>query len=515
MERDIFISYSRNDKVVVLPYIEQISKALGRNCWIDLKGIESGVEFEEVIIKAIDECKVVLFMLSDSSLRSKWTKREVIYAEDEGKRIVPILVDGDKLRGWFKFHFGNVDFIDIRSDEQREKLIGNLRTWLGDDYQSAKVPKKNRRVVDEAAKHKVNEETKLEVGESIRKKGNKAQEENRKAKNAEKAESTSYISQMVTNEIQKNVQIPNTNSHTLKWGIGASITVAFIILIALTLPLGNVQPDVELRNRLDSMSYAMGIANANGLKEYLQEKLNVDTTNLDKFKEGLLYGEELMYGQKKSRPSYEGIQQKAFETGIDIANQIVRKVNQHVYGEDSTKSISTKRFIAGFIDGIDENYRYWNTEKARAIAEELMEIEISSILERKFGNNKEEGEVFLETNKAKEGIFILPSGVQYKILKQGSGQRPSPDSEVTYHYEGRLLNGTVFDSSYKRGKPVVLKCNDVIKGLTDALVNMPVGSTWEVYIPQQLAYGYREQGDIKPFSLLIFKIELIGINNNH
>ncbi len=131
MGREIFISYSRNDKNVVLPYVKQISEAVGKDCWIDLKGIESGVEFEDVIIKAIDECKVVLFMLSDSSLYSKWTKREVIYAEDSDKRIVPILVDGDGLRGWFKFHFGNVDFIDIKSDEQKEKLVENLKTWLG------------------------------------------------------------------------------------------------------------------------------------------------------------------------------------------------------------------------------------------------------------------------------------------------------------------------------------------------------------------------------------------------
>ena len=128
---EIFISYSRNDKSVVLPFVKQIGEAVGRNCWIDLKGIESGVEFEEVIIKAIDDCQVVLFMLSDSSLRSKWTKREVIYAEGEGKHIVPVIVEGNRLRGWFKFHFGNVDFIDIRSEEQKQKLVSNLRMWLG------------------------------------------------------------------------------------------------------------------------------------------------------------------------------------------------------------------------------------------------------------------------------------------------------------------------------------------------------------------------------------------------
>ena len=128
--REVFISYSREDKVLVHSFAKTISMAIDNECWIDLDGIESGAEFEDVIMKAIDECQVVLFMLSDCSLKSPWTKREVLYAEDEGKRIVPILVNGDKLRGWFKFHFGNVDYIDIRSKDQQNKLIRNLRSWL-------------------------------------------------------------------------------------------------------------------------------------------------------------------------------------------------------------------------------------------------------------------------------------------------------------------------------------------------------------------------------------------------
>ena len=131
MKREIFISYSRSDKDLVHPFAEQISKAVGADCWIDLKGIESGEEFEHVIMAAIDECKIVLFMLSDSSLSSPWTKREVYYAESQGKRIVPVLVQGSKLRGWFQFHFGNIDFVDIRSEEHKEKLIENLQDWLG------------------------------------------------------------------------------------------------------------------------------------------------------------------------------------------------------------------------------------------------------------------------------------------------------------------------------------------------------------------------------------------------
>ena len=132
MAREIFISYSRRDKEIVFPFVQYINEVIGQKncCWIDLKGIESGGNFEDVIMQAIDDCKIVLFMLSESSLKSLWTKREVYYAEGEGKRIVPVLVDGDKLRGWFKFHFGNVDYIDVKSEEQKGKLVENLKSWI-------------------------------------------------------------------------------------------------------------------------------------------------------------------------------------------------------------------------------------------------------------------------------------------------------------------------------------------------------------------------------------------------
>jgi hypothetical protein len=133
MAREIFISYSRKDKNTVRLFVQHINDVLRRKdcCWIDLKDIESGEEFEDVIMRAIEQSQVVLFMLSDNSLKSPWTKREVYYAESEGKRIVPVLVDGDKLRGWFKFHFGNVHYIDIQSEEHITMLIENLKTWIG------------------------------------------------------------------------------------------------------------------------------------------------------------------------------------------------------------------------------------------------------------------------------------------------------------------------------------------------------------------------------------------------
>ena len=121
------------------------------------------------------------------------------------------------------------------------------------------------------------------------------------------------------------------------------------------------------------------------------------------------------------------------------------------------------------------------------------------------------GEKFLAANKKKPGVVTLPSGVQYKVIKEGNGPMPKDTSMVKVNYEGKTIDGKVFDSSYKRGQAVDLRANQVIKGWTEALTHMPAGSVWEVYIPQQLAYGDRDQGQIKPFSTLIFKIELISV----
>lgn len=129
--KPIFISYSRIDKNTVFPFVRRIEQELNTICWIDSEGIEGGSQFEEVIVNAIDESKVVLFMLSDSSINSMWTRLEVFYAEDEGKKIVPIVIDGKGLRKWFKFHFGNVDYIDIQDEEQCDKLLNNLASWIG------------------------------------------------------------------------------------------------------------------------------------------------------------------------------------------------------------------------------------------------------------------------------------------------------------------------------------------------------------------------------------------------
>jgi FKBP-type peptidyl-prolyl cis-trans isomerase FklB len=126
--------------------------------------------------------------------------------------------------------------------------------------------------------------------------------------------------------------------------------------------------------------------------------------------------------------------------------------------------------------------------------------------------NKKEGEAFLAANKGKEGIVTLPSGLQYKILTAGTGSKPTSADTVVCNYRGTLINGTEFDSSYKRGQPATFPVSGVIKGWTEALPMMPVGSKWQLFIPADLAYGDRAPGpEIGPNSTLIFEVELLSI----
>ena len=143
--------------------------------------------------------------------------------------------------------------------------------------------------------------------------------------------------------------------------------------------------------------------------------------------------------------------------------------------------------------------------------------EIQQDIEEKYGENKAAGIKFLEENKAKEGVVTTESGLQYKVITEGKGQVPTSTDRVKVHYKGTLIDGTEFDSSYSRKdkdgnpQPSTFRANQVIKGWTEALTMMPIGSKWELYIPQELAYGSQDTGTIPPFSTLIFEVELLSI----
>lgn len=268
---------------------------------------------------------------------------------------------------------------------------------------------------------------------------------------------------------------------------------------------GNSTPKADLKNEVDTFSYAMGMAQTQGLKEYLSDRLQIDTAYMDDFIKGLNDGANAGDDKKKAA-YYAGIQ-----IGQQISNQMVKGINHEVFGDDSTKTISLKNFMAGFITGTTGKKGLMTVEQASQTAQAKMMSIKAKAMEKEYGPNKAAGEKFLAANKKKAGVVTLPSGVQYKVIKEGTGAMPKDTSMVKVNYEGKTIDGKVFDSSYKRGEPVDLRANQVIKGWTEALVHMPAGSVWEVYIPQELAYGEREQGQIKPFSALIFKIELVSV----
>ena len=269
---------------------------------------------------------------------------------------------------------------------------------------------------------------------------------------------------------------------------------------------GNSTPKADLRSDVDTLSYAIGMAQTQGLKEYLVNNLGIDTVYMADFIKGLNEGANAG-DNKKQAAYYAGIQ-----IGQQISNQMMKGINHQIFGDDSTKTISMKNFMAGFVSGTTGKGGLMTVDSAQNVAQTMMQTIKAREMEKSYGPNKEAGEKFLAANAKKEGVKTLPSGVQYKVIKEGTGAIPSDTSLVKVHYEGRLLNDSVFDSSYKRGQPINLRCNQTIKGWTDAMVHMPAGSIWEVYIPQELAYGEREQGMIKPFSMLKFKIELIEVN---
>lgn len=275
--------------------------------------------------------------------------------------------------------------------------------------------------------------------------------------------------------------------------------------IATFVSCGNSTPKADLKNDVDTVSYAIGMAQTQGLKDYLVRGLDVDTAYMDEFIKGLNEGANAGDDKKKAA-YYAGIQ-----IGQQISSQMMKGINHELFGNDSTKTISLKNFMAGFISGTTGKKGLMTVEQAQRVAQIKMEAIKAKAMEEQYGANKTAGEKYLAKYAKGAGVKKLDGGVLYKVIKEGKGELPKDTSWVKVRYEGKTIDGKVFDSSYERKDPVTLRANQVIKGWTTALVNMPVGSVWEVVIPQDLAYGDREQGKIKPFSTLIFKIELVGL----
>lgn len=283
-----------------------------------------------------------------------------------------------------------------------------------------------------------------------------------------------------------------------------SILAASAIVAATLASCGKSTPKANLKSDVDSLTYAIGMAQSEGLTEYLVRQ-GVDTTYIKEFIKGLNEGANAGDDKKKAA-YYAGIM-----IGQQVGKQMYEGINQQIYGDDSTQTISKKNLLAGFISGVTGKNGLMTKEEAQMYAQTKMDAVRAKALENQYGDNKKAGEEFLAANAKKEGVKTLPGGVQYKVIKEGNGALPKDTSMVVVHYEGKTVDGKVFDSSYERKEPANFRANQVIKGWTEALVHMPAGSVWEVYIPQEKAYGSRDAGTIKPFSALIFKIELIDV----
>ena len=265
-----------------------------------------------------------------------------------------------------------------------------------------------------------------------------------------------------------------------------------------------VQP-VQLASGSDSLSYAAGMSITNGLIPFLIQQQGVDTAYMADFIDGF---KQVVAGGEDPR-------QKARLAGMEIAGQVMQRMLPGMKQEftDTPDSIVATLLYRGFTDALTNDTTVMKQQAAEDLFKQKQETNKAAKEEKLYGENREAGRKFLAENKLKEGVISTPSGLQYKVLVKGEGEVPQKTDKVLVNYEGRLVDGTIFDASAKHGdKPASFRADQVIPGWTEALTMMPVGSKWQLYIPYELAYGERNMGNIKPFSCLIFDVELVGID---
>lgn len=261
---------------------------------------------------------------------------------------------------------------------------------------------------------------------------------------------------------------------------------------------------VKLANASDTLSYVAGMSFTNGLIPYLLQQ-GVDSARMDDFFRGF---NEIINNANDPKV-------KAYAIGMNIATQLKDRMVASMKQQftDTPDSIVERTLYRGFTDAVKNDTTVYKLKNAEEKFRALSESNKKAREEKLYGPNRRAGEEFLAQNAKKDSVVTLPSGLQYKVLVKGNGETPKKTDEVEVNYEGRLIDGTVFDASAKHGsKPATFRPDQVIKGWTEALTMMPVGSKWQLYIPYQLAYGERNAGpEIKPFSALVFDVELVGI----
>lgn len=331
-----------------------------------------------------------------------------------------------------------------------------------------------------------------------------------------------------------------------------SIALGAAFAVALTSCNGSSSaPAASLKSDLDSVSYAYGVnlADQGGLGQFLEQSgimesasnieydfqmriaaadsldkpalqkelsKKIDSLNkangpkLDSFIKGL---KQAMNSTKETDDAYT----QGLSIGHQISKNMMPQFAQGVLGSEDAK-VNTDQFLSGLISSLkNQNTAISKMDANVLIQTKAEEIQAKAQAERdeelkvQHSENVKAGEEFLAENAKRDGVVTLPSGLQYEIIKEGNGDKPSTSDQVKVHYHGTLIDGTVFDSSVERGEPAQFGVTQVISGWTEALQLMPAGSKWKLYIPSDLAYGSRDQGTIKPFSTLVFDVELLEI----
>lgn len=242
-------------------------------------------------------------------------------------------------------------------------------------------------------------------------------------------------------------------------------------------------------------SYAAGVAQSASLAQFLAQRSGVDSAHIKDFVEGL----------SKEVSADEAAKLRALLASIDIKKQmpqIVQSMNQQATGKGDTTYVDAATFLKGLTEGLLKTNTL-SADSATKIEQQQYDYYTQQLKTRNAD--------FLKNYAKQKGVKSTPSGLLYKVIKEGDGAMPADTSEVEVHYEGKLIDGSVFDSSYKRGETATFAVNQVIKGWSEAVKLMKVGAEYEVCLPYEIAYGERGTRGIPPYSTLIFKIELKSI----
>ncbi len=285
-----------------------------------------------------------------------------------------------------------------------------------------------------------------------------------------------------------------------KNNIFMAVAVTLMFALAACNGGGNTTKMPKLASEVDSMNYAYGLFNGGQLRMMMAQDSDSVDYRIKKFMDGVRDG---IAGNVEENPEIS-----------QLGSQVGGWLNQQKtvgYLGDSTIKLDYAIVKQALVNAIKGSNDQMTGEFAQRFVDSVMRARQEEQLLKQYGANKEEGEKFLAENKSKTGVMTTASGLQYEVVKQGTGAKPSLSDMVKVHYSGKLINGTEFDSSYSRNEPTTFGVGQVIPGWTEGLQLMSVGSKYKFYIPYNLAYGAQGTQGIPPFSTLVFDVELLEI----